>query len=47
MSGTTLESLVYLLTVQVVDFIEYSGGGGEDFAPVDGGYVQQSEAVPF
>ena len=36
-----------LAAVQVVDFIEYSGGGGEDFTPVEGGYVQQNEAVPF
>jgi len=36
-----------LAAVQVVDFIEYSGGGGEDFAPVEGGYVQQNEAAPF
>jgi hypothetical protein len=41
-----------LAAVQVVDFIEYLDGT-EDFAPVDGGYVQEtvaeteSEAVPF
>jgi len=35
-----------LAAVQIVDFIEYSDSR-EDFAPVDGGYVQNSEAVPF
>jgi hypothetical protein len=35
-----------LAAVQIVDFIEYSDSR-EDFAPVDGGYVQDSEAVPF
>ena len=37
-----------LAAVQVVDFIEYKDGT-EDFAPVEGGYVQEaaSEAVPF
>ena len=33
-----------LAAVQVVDFIEYNEGG--DFAPVEGGYVQE-ERVPF
>ena len=36
-----------LAAIQVVDFIEYSGGGGEDFTPVEGGYVQQNEAASF
>ena len=35
-----------LAAVQIVDFIEYSGNQ-QDFAPVDGGYVQEAEAVPF
>ena len=35
-----------LAAVQIVDFIEYSGNQ-QDFAPVDGGYVQESDAVPF
>ena len=37
-----------LAAVQVVDFIEYMDGT-EDFAPVEGGYVQEeaSEAIPF
>ena len=35
-----------LAAVQIVDFIEYSGNQ-PDFAPVDGGYVQEAEAVPF
>jgi|TARA_R110001632_G_scaffold117850_1_gene230016 hypothetical protein len=33
-----------LAAVQVVDFIEYTSG--EDFEPVEGGYVQE-ESVPF
>ena len=35
-----------LAAVQIVDFIEYTGNQ-QDFAPVDGGYVQEAEAVPF
>ena len=35
-----------LAAVQVVDFIEYTDSK-EDFAPVDGGYVQESASVPF
>ena len=35
-----------LAAIQIVDFIEYSGNQ-QDFAPVDGGYVQEAEAVPF
>ena len=35
-----------LAAVQILDFIEYSGNQ-QDFAPVDGGYVQEAEAVPF
>ena len=35
-----------LAAVQVVDFIEYANSE-EDFAPVDGGYVQESASVPF
>ena len=35
-----------LAAVQIVDFIEYSGKQ-QDFAAVDGGYVQEAEAVPF
>jgi hypothetical protein len=35
-----------LAAVQVVDFIEYTDGR-EDFAPVSGGYVQESTSVPF
>ena len=35
-----------LAAVQIVDFIEYSGNQ-QDFAPVDGGYVQEAEVVPF
>ena len=35
-----------LAAVQIVDFIEYSGNQ-QDFAPVDGGYVQEAEAAPF
>jgi hypothetical protein len=35
-----------LAAVQIVDFIEYTGSN-QDFAPVDGGYVQETEAVPF
>ena len=35
-----------LAAVQIVDFIEYSGNQ-QDFAPVDGGYVQEAEAVAF
>ena len=30
--------------VQIVNFIEYES---QDFAPVDGGYVQETEEVPF
>jgi len=33
-----------LAAVQVVNFIEYTSG--EDFAPVEGGYVQK-ESIPF
>jgi len=38
-----------LAAVQVVDFIEYSGGGGDDFEVVPGGYVTENskEEVPF
>ena len=35
-----------LAAIQIVDFIEYSGNQ-QDFAPVDGRYVQESDAVPF
>jgi|TARA_R110000824_G_scaffold360485_1_gene548248 hypothetical protein len=35
-----------LAAVQVVDFIEYASSG-DDFEPVEGGYVQQNEAIPF
>ncbi len=35
-----------LAAIQIVDFIEYAGNQ-QDFAPVDGGYVQEAEAVPF
>jgi hypothetical protein len=37
-----------LAAVQVVDFIEYADSR-EDFAPVEGGYVQEaaSESIPF
>ena len=35
-----------LAAVQVVDFIEYKASM-EDFEPVEGGYVQTSEEVPF
>ena len=41
-----------LAAVQVVDFIEYAGGGsGDDFTVVPGGYVTQGgnidEDIPF
>ena len=35
-----------LAAIQIVDFIEYAGNQ-QDFAPVDGGYVQETDAVPF
>ena len=35
-----------LAAIQIVDFIEYAGYQ-QDFAPVDGGYVQETDAVPF
>ena len=41
-SGTSAD----LAAVQVVDFIEYANSK-EDFAPVDGGYVQASASAPF
>ena len=38
-----------LAAVQVVDFIEYSGGSGDDFDVVPGGYVTDTveEDIPF
>jgi|TARA_R110000803_G_scaffold119915_1_gene188151 hypothetical protein len=38
-----------LAAVQIVDFIEYAGGGGDDFAVVPGGYVTKNveEDIPF
>ena len=41
-SGTSAD----LAAVQVVDFIEYTNSK-DDFAPVDGGYVQDSEKSSF
>ena len=35
-----------LAAIQIVDFIEYAGNQ-QDFAPVEGWYVQESDAVPF
>ena len=35
-----------LAAIQIVDFIEYAGNQ-QDFAPVDGGYVKETDAVPF
>tara|TARA_R100000781_G_scaffold100124_1_gene63669 strand:- start:23 stop:496 length:474 start_codon:yes stop_codon:yes gene_type:complete len=38
-----------LAAVQVVDFIEYTSGSGDDFEVVEGGYVTESsqQEVPF
>ena len=38
-----------LAAVQVIDFIEYTGGDGSDFEVVPGGYVTETveEDIPF
>ena len=36
----------YLLGIQVVDLVEYLGGGDE-FAVVEDGYVNETDDIPF